>query len=98
MRRVDTPLVYKAADQWRDAALMADGSLFTPGEAIWTLATAEELFRHFNLSPDESSDSFDTKFKRQLQGSSPATYQLAAELVYVSNLIIVDTSGKSKRQ
>jgi hypothetical protein len=98
VRRVDVPIVYEVVDKWIAAALRSDDSLFTPGVPIWTAAGIDELFEHFNEAPDESGDSFETKFKRQLQGSSPRTYQLAAELVFVAHLVVHDTKGNSKRK
>jgi len=35
--------VYQAADAWRACALLADDSLFAPGESIWSAKWLREL-------------------------------------------------------
>lgn len=92
--------VYAVAQRWVDDALRSDGSLFTPGDAIWSEENLAELHRVFVERPDESADSFLTKFERQLEGSTPDIYELAAELVYVHLLVASRDSigGDRKRQ
>lgn len=89
--------VYAAAERWVDAALRRDDSLFTPGRPIWSLANIEELYRRFVLQPDESRDSFENKFRRQLEGAESETYQFAAELIYVHFLISRSLTSETKR-
>ena len=55
--------VYDAASQWVDVALRNDDSLFTPGISIWSLPNLDDFYNRFVLQPDESSDSFEVKFK-----------------------------------
>jgi 5-methylcytosine-specific restriction protein B len=50
------------------------------------------------MSPDVSTDSFEQKFERQLQGASAATVQLAAEVVYVHFLAARDIGPTAKRR
>lgn len=89
-------VVYAAADRFVDAALRSDGSLFTPGVAIWTAANLADLHARFVAQPDESSDAFLVKFQRQLKDAPDATIQLAAEALYVHFLVAV-MSGEAKR-
>lgn len=96
MTRVSLPAsqpFYDAAAVFVEQALRQDGSLFTPGAAIWTRANLDELYRRFNLNPQESGGSFEHKFQRQLAGADPAIYQLAGELIYVHLLIARETIG-----
>ncbi|MBX0330172.1 AAA family ATPase [Oscillochloris sp. ZM17-4] len=84
---------YDAAKSFVERCLRQDRSLFTPGVAIWTKDNLDELHRRFNSSPDESGDSFEHKFQRQLAGATPEIYQLAGELIYVHLLIATGNIG-----
>jgi 5-methylcytosine-specific restriction enzyme B len=84
---------YLAAQRFVDAALRADDSLFTPGRPVWTLVNIEDLYRRFAEELDTSNDSFENKFRRELQGASPEVYQLAGEMIYVHLLIAAGTIG-----
>ena len=88
--------VYEAAKAWVDCALRADGSLFTPGEAIWSSRWLGELRERFLDRPDESNDSFRVKLERQLRGSPPEVYQLMAEALYVYFLIVSTKSAAAE--
>ena len=92
--------VYEAASQWVSAALRNDDSLFTPGTPIWSLPNLDDFYNRFVLQPDESSDSFKDKFKRQLSGAPSETIQLAAEILYVHLLLPIRqaTGGSKKRE
>lgn len=89
--------LYAAAQAFVDRALAADDSLFTPGRAIWSLPVIEDLFQRFVEHPDESPDSFDVKFRRQLEGASTETVQLAAESLFVYFVIAWNIKGVTKR-
>ena len=89
-------VVYAAAERFVDAALSHDDSMFTSGVSIWTKANLDDLHRRFVEQPDESSDAFTVKFRRQLEGAPDATLQLAAEALFVHFLIAV-MSGEAKR-
>ena len=88
--------VYATAAEWVDRALAHDDSLFTPGNAIWTAEVLGELRRRFLDQPDVSGDDFYLKLQRQLAGSSPQTYQLMAEVLFVHFLIIWEPSMRSE--
>lgn len=75
--------LYAAAEQFVDQCLRQDGSLFTPGKAIWTLAAANDLYDRFVVNANLGGGSFDEKLTRQLEEAGPQTIQFAAELVYV---------------
>src|SRR5215211_5114368 len=75
--------VYAVAERFVEEALKSDGSLFTPGTAIWSAENIEDLYERFVGNPDESSDRFEDKFRRQLEGAPLETRQLAAELLYI---------------
>ena len=101
MPRVHAPevqTVYEAAQRFVDAALLSDDSLFTPGQPIWTPPVLDDLHARFVEQPDTSPDAFHVKFRRQLEGASPATIQLAAEVLYVHFLVARNVFGKTKRR
>ena len=88
--------IYETAARFVSDALQSDGSLFTPGEPVWSLKNIEDFQRRFSENPDSSKDKFDVKFQRQLAGAPPETHQLAAELVFVYQLMA--SSGQIKGQ
>src|SRR5947209_18984523 len=89
--------VYVAANAFVEAGLRRDGSLFVPDRAVWSLEVLNDLHTRFNLAPDESTDRFEDKFRRQLEGAPAATIQLAAELIFVHFLITRDIGRLFKR-
>ena len=93
-----TERVYAAAERWVDVALRRDDSLFTPGKQIWTSQGLGELHRRFLNNPDEQRGSFLDKLRRQLEGSPPEVYQLAAEVLYVHFLIVTTSSSANERR
>ena len=68
--------------------LIEDGSLLTPGVAIWTPELLAELHTHYVDAPDPSAKSFGDKLDIQLAAVSDHGRQLFAEL-YVLNLLPV---------
>ena len=56
-----------------------------------------DLEDRFVKRPDESSDTFEVKFHRQLSGAPSATAQLAAETLYIHLLITTQARGQTKR-
>ena len=93
-----TEKVYSAAEMWVEAALRTDGSLFTPGEQIWTSRWLGELHRRFLDNPDESKASFLDKLQRLLEGSPPEVYQLIGEVLYIHFLIVTTSNSADERQ
>ena len=89
-RRLDGGAVYEAADLWIASALRSDDSLFTPGIPIWSEDWLGEARERFLDRRDKwkGAGFFDGKLERVLAGSSPQVYQLMAEAMYVSYLIL----------
>lgn len=90
--------VYEVSQRFLRDCLLEDGSLFTPGSAVWSTTVLHDLKRRFVDRPDVSSDNFETKFQRQLAGAPPATVQLAAELIFVYFLASKGVTSLVKRQ
>ncbi len=89
--------VYDAGRRWVDSALRVDGSLFTPGDAIWTAENLEVLHEKFLNSPDETDRSFLEKLKEQLSGSPEAVFQLMGECLYFYFLIVHTKNGADEK-
>ena len=88
---------YAAASRWVDCALRTDGSLFTPGKAIWTRGLLAELHIRFLDQPDEGEGDFFEKLEGQLSGSTSEIYQLMGEVMYVYFLILARAGDKQER-
>ncbi len=80
--------IYDAAQKWVDCALMSDGSLFTPGEEIWSECWLGELRARFLDRSDVAGGEFYDRLKGWLEGCRPEVYQLMGEVLYVHFLII----------
>jgi 5-methylcytosine-specific restriction protein B len=90
---------YPSADLFVDQALRQDGSMFTPGVAIWTEQNLLDLYDRLVLNADDTKKlSFTDKLERQLYGAPPSMYQLSAEIMYVHLLIAAgNINGPAKR-
>nr|WSY51648.1 AAA family ATPase [Streptomyces sp. NBC_00886] len=64
--------------------LLSGRSAFVPEWEAWTERTAADLRVRFVDHPDESSDTFLVKLRRQLDGAPDETIALAAELLFVN--------------
>ena len=88
---------YAAAKAWVDCALRTEGSLFTPGKAIWTPDLLGELHERFLDQPDVGKGDFFEKLEQQLSGSPAAVYQLMGEALYVHYLPLSSPADKQGR-
>jgi 5-methylcytosine-specific restriction protein B len=80
-----------------DQCLRSDGSLFTPGQPVWTQAHVDDLYSRFVEHPDETPNAnFPDKLQAQTADADPLVVQLAAELLYVL-LLPQATGGGTKR-
>ncbi|MFE9690692.1 McrB family protein [Micromonospora sp. NPDC005806] len=81
-----------------DVGLGEAGSVFLPGRSVWTREAAAELFRVYNDRPDEGSDPFMIKLRRQLDGASDEAKLLAAELLTLQALPLSNLTSATKRR
>lgn len=101
MARVKGPgaaLIYQIAERFKDAALVRDDSVFTPGQPIWSLAVIDDLRARFVEKAVETGDSFGARLRLQLQDAPPTTRQLMGEILYLYILVDVDTGADTKRE
>jgi 5-methylcytosine-specific restriction protein B len=90
---------YPSAELFVDQALRQDGSMFTPGVAIWSEQNLLDLYERLELNADDTKGvSFTDKLEQQLHGAPPSIYQLSAEVMYVHLLIAAgNINGPAKR-
>ncbi len=77
---------------------LRDGtSLFDPAHKAWSPQIAAELHRVYNEQPDTSKNSFLVKLQRQLQTASDDAILLAAELLTLQALPLMNLTQPKKR-
>ncbi|MCE5192121.1 MAG: hypothetical protein LLG08_10250 [Actinomycetia bacterium] len=70
LKREGADKVDEVTRLFREQALEWDGSLLSPGCAVWTTAALDDLHERFVLQPDAGPDAFEVKLERQLAGAS----------------------------
>jgi 5-methylcytosine-specific restriction protein B len=88
--------ILDAARQWKDRALLGQGSVFT-AQSLWTTGNLETLDRDFVQRPDEGEGSFLEKLRQQLAPSEPSAKQLAAEIMWLLYLCPSSITPRHKR-
>lgn len=89
---------YTTAETWVNCSLRNDGSLFTPGEAIWTRELPGELHTRFLNQPDESKRDFFEKLEEQLWNSSTEVFHLMGEVLYFHYLPFTNTTAHKRQR
>lgn len=89
--------VLKAAEHWRDQALLAGGSVFDAG-AIWSDENIEGMDRYYVQNLDEGDGNFITKFENQLEDASLEVKKLAAEMMWFMLLCPSNIGADNKRE
>ena len=102
MKKTDLPglpEVYRVADLWITEALRMDGSLFSPGVAVWTLNGLNDLHQRILGLSHRSRDSFMTKLVGGLAGASRPVIRLTAEVVFMHLLVAwKDSIGPERKR
>jgi MoxR-like ATPase len=88
--------LYEVAQRWVDACLRQDGSLFTPGNSIWSRQSVAEAAEPLLIDDIRKLD-YLTKLKDQLEGVSDTGIQFTAEVLYVVSLPISNIGVPAKR-
>ena len=87
--------ILDAAEKWKQRCLLEGGSLFSE-ERLWTKEHFGELQTYFVERPDEGSDSFEEKLRRQLDPAPPEAKRLWAEMTWVFYLIVSSVKRVTK--
>lgn len=74
--------VYEAMRTVIENGLRRDGSAFSPGRAVWTVAMSASLHERFVQMPPPAQGSYLERLEIQLRGADDVVIQLAAELQY----------------
>ena len=92
--------VNAAAGKWVAAALESDGSLFTPGQEVWSGRWLDEIYRRFVEGAEERRGLHWDRIESWLVDADPPVIQLMAELLFVAYLPAKEKSVRapSKRQ
>ena len=88
-------VIIDAAKRWKNECLLDGGSLFGD-ERLWTREHFGELQKYFVDRPDDGSDSFEEKLRRQLEPAPPEAQRLWAEMTWVYYLIVSSVKGVTK--
>jgi len=87
----------QAVDRFvEEAFARTDGSMFTPGQPVWTAANLTELVKRFVSAPNEGTDSFEVKLKGQLAGASDPVIQLMAEVLFAYHMVARQVGKQAK--
>ena len=96
MSKQQAAAILPAADRWKQRCLLDGGSLFGD-ERLWTEQNFEQLRVHFVENPDEGSDPFYEKLRRQLDPAPPEAKRLWSEMTWVFYLIVRNVTPETKR-
>jgi MoxR-like ATPase len=94
---VNSAPILRAAEHWRDVALLDDGSVFGD-KPLWTQAGIAALNTYFVENPDPNGRNFIEKLREQLAPTEPEVKQLAAEMMWAMLLCPSNTSAARKRE
>ncbi len=89
--------VLRAANHWRNEALLSDGSVFSDSK-LWTLEYFEVLVAHVVPRPDPGYREFFEKLRSQLESTDTRVKQLAAEVFWLLHLCTRNVGAKIKRK
>ena len=93
-------VVNAAAGKWVAAALNSDGSLFTPGQEVWSRRWLDEIYRRFAEGEEERRGLHWDRIESRLGDADPPVIQLMAELLFMAYLPAKEKSVRApiKRQ
>ncbi|GGL45883.1 McrB family protein [Nocardia jinanensis] len=94
--RVASTAVESTAAQILERCLLADGSLFTPDQQVWTRQHLAQLHHAYVDAPDVSTGKFADKLAGQLSDVSDAARQLFAEIYALNVLPLVNFKQTTK--
>src|SRR5438128_104420 len=92
------PQRYVAAERFVAVALRTDGSLFTPGQPIWSMPVLNEFARRYRGAKLQTTHDVLEVLRQVLKGADDQTVQFAAELLFVHLLMLFDFKGDKKPQ
>ncbi|PIM66539.1 AAA family ATPase [Streptomyces sp. JV178] len=98
-RRPDGVQVVETMQRVFRGGVLTGKSAFQPNLSAWDATTASDLRARFVDQPDESSDTFLVKLRRQIAGAPDGTIALAHELLFVNMAPLVpEQIGQRKKR
>jgi len=94
----DISAIYDAVATWRDQCLLAEGSVFSSDEELWTGTFFDELDQRFVKNLDAGEGDFLSKLKVQLSTGSPECKSLMAESLWLLLLFPSNVGAAKKRE
>nr|WP_090276611.1 AAA family ATPase [Mycolicibacterium komanii]CRL70043.1 ATPase [Mycolicibacterium komanii] len=98
MGREGTPFIETLGPRILTDGLLNGNSTLSPSEQAWTQSAAAELVSVYVDSPDESSESFDNKLRKQVSTTSREARLLFADLILLNLLPLGDYGRVRKRE
>lgn len=93
---IDAEAIVKAAEHWKNSALLFDGSAFDAGQ-LWTSDHLDALDKNFVNQLNGGEGNFFQKLETQLEATKPEAKQLAAEMLWLM-LLCPSNIGASKKR
>src|SRR5271169_866376 len=93
----DISVTLAAAEQWINACLIEDRSLFSK-TPLWTAGLVDEVHHAFVDNPDFGKADFIAKLKGQMGSAPPAAQQLTAEMLWALLLFPSNMKASTKRR
>ena len=90
--------IYSAAAKWKDRSLLADGSILSSDENLWSMVHLDELDQRFVKNLDAGEGDFLSKLKVQLSEGSPDCRRLMAECLWLLLLFPSNIGAAKKRE
>jgi hypothetical protein len=97
VHNIDIAPTLAAAEQWIQACLIEDRSVFSP-ESLWTAPIVKEVHHVFVDHPDIGPDDFMTKLKGQMKSATQSTQRLMSEMLWILLLFPSNIKARTKRQ
>ena len=95
VKKEDAIIIYKAAEEWRNNCLLKDGSMFFPGEKLWTKENfINGMQKHWIDNITAGEGDFWGKLEIQLQKAPDELRKLMAETIWF--LQLVNSKRKTK--
>ena len=79
---IDAEAIVKAAEHWKNSALLFDGSAFDAGQ-LWTSDHLDALDKNFVNQLNGGEGNFFQKLETQLEATKLEAKQLAAEMLWL---------------
>jgi 5-methylcytosine-specific restriction protein B len=95
--KVDIESIFEVSEVWKQKCLIEGDSILWPGSGVWSNNNLNGFKKCFIDNPDESEDSFESKFKRQLESVDQEVTKLACEILLIY-FLFTSGVGQARKQ